>query len=72
MIDCLVPARRPDELDHPAVQHIVDVHVLGSRAELVHGLDRHGRAQALQWMHEALVLENAKLVLDLRIARERP
>ena len=44
--DCLVLSRRPDELDHPAVQHVVDVHVLGRRAQLVHVVDRRRPAAA--------------------------
>ncbi len=59
---------RPHELDQPAMEDTVDVHLLCGVAELMDVRQRHDRLETLERMREALLLEDAQLVLDTGIA----
>ena len=67
--DGVLLARRTHELDDPAVKHVVDVHVLRRGPELVHLLEPDDRLDRLERVREALLGEDAELVLDPGIAR---
>ncbi len=69
--DRLLLARGAYELHDPAVEHVVDVDVLGRGTQIVDFVERHGRLQLVQGMSEALLLQDLQLVLHVRVAERR-
>ncbi len=66
--DGLLLARRTYELDHPAVEDLVDVDVLGCGPQLVHLIQADDRLEIVERVGIALVGEDLELVLELRVA----
>ena len=66
--DGLLLAGRTHELDHPAVEDVVDVDVLGRRPQLMHLVEPDDRLEIVERVGVALIGEDLQLVLELRVA----
>ena len=64
-LDLLELARRPDELDGPALQERVDVDLLDRCDELGEIVDRDDRPQPLERVPVQLAVEDPELLLEV-------
>ena len=64
-------ARRADEVDDPALQEWVDVHLLDGAKQCLELRQPDGGAKPAQWMAVQLIVEDAQLVVGVRVPERR-